>query len=70
MEGPLANVHEARPEEITYSGSAEQLSEVWIAVRASLRQVLERVTLADLAGGELPSDVLELARDPEARLAR
>ena len=37
VEGPLANVHEARPEEITYSGSAEQLSEVWIAVRASLR---------------------------------
>jgi Rrf2 family protein len=70
VEGPLANVHEARPEEITYTGSAEQLSEVWIAVRASLRHVLERVTLADLARGELPSDVLELARDPEARLAR
>jgi hypothetical protein len=43
---------------------------VWIAVRASLRLVLERVTLADLARGELPSDVLDLARDPEARLAR
>jgi Rrf2 family protein len=70
VEGPLANVHESRPEDISYPGSAEQLKEIWIAVRASLRGVLERVTLADVAGGEIPSDVLALARDPEARLTR
>jgi Rrf2 family protein len=70
VEGPLANVHESRPEDVSYPGSAEQLTEIWIAVRASLRAVLERVTLADVAGGEIPADVLELARDPEARLAR
>ena len=70
VEGPLANVHEARPEDLTYPGAAEQLKEVWIAVRANLRAVLERVTLADLAGGDLPKDVLQAARDPEARLAR
>jgi Rrf2 family protein len=70
VEGPLANVHESRPEDVSYPGSAEQLKEVWIAVRASLRQVLERVTLADLARGKLPADVQEMARDPEARLAR
>ena len=70
VEGPLANVHESRPEDVSYPGSAEQLTEIWIAVRASLRAVLERVTLADVAGGDIPRDVLELARDPEARLAR
>jgi Rrf2 family protein len=70
VEGPLANVHESRPEDVVYKGSSEQLSEIWIAVRASLRAVLERVTLADVAGGEIPPDVLQLARDPEARLAR
>jgi Rrf2 family protein len=70
VEGPLANVHESSPEDVSYPGSAEQLKEIWIAVRASLRAVLERVTLADLAAGNLPPDVLELARDPEARLTR
>jgi DNA-binding IscR family transcriptional regulator len=39
---------------------------VWIAVRASLRSVLEQVTLADLVVGPLPPDVVELARQPEA----
>jgi len=70
VEGPLANVHEARPEDLTYPGAAEQLKEVWIAVRANLRAVLEGVTLADLADGHLPKGVLQVARDPEARLAR
>jgi Rrf2 family protein len=70
VEGPLANVHESRPEDVSYPGSAAQLTEIWIAVRASLRLVLERVTLADVARGEIPQDVLDLARDPEARLAR
>jgi DNA-binding IscR family transcriptional regulator len=42
------------------------LREVWIAVRANLRAVLEHVTLADLASGRLPEEVAELARDPEA----
>jgi len=70
VEGPLANVHESRPEDVSYPGAAAPLTEIWIAVRASLRMVLERVTLADVADGEIPADVLELARDPEARLAR
>jgi hypothetical protein len=35
-------------------------------VRASLRAVLEEVTLADVARGELPSAVRELVADPEA----
>ena len=68
VEGPLASVHEARPEEITYPGPAESLQQVWIAVRANLRAVLEAVTLADLAAGVLPDSVKALAADPEAWL--
>ena len=57
VEGPLANVHEARPEEIRYEGPAKPLREVWVAVRANLRAVLESVTVADLARGTLPESV-------------
>ena len=66
VEGPIANVRGVGPETVEYSGSSERLREVWIAVRANLRAVLERVTLADLAAGELPPSVEELARDPDA----
>jgi Rrf2 family protein len=68
VDGPLANVRGLRPESIDYDGAAERLSEVWIAVRASLRAVLEHVTLADLVAGPLPPAVLDLAQAPEARL--
>ena len=54
VEGPIANVQSAPPESIAYRGNAEHLQEVWIAVRANLRAVLEQVTLADLVSGELP----------------
>jgi len=70
VEGPLANVHERLPEDVSYPGAAEQLREVWIAVRANLRAILESVTLADLASGKLPRSVAQAARDPGARLAR
>jgi Rrf2 family protein len=66
VEGPLANVRGVRPDSVTYQGAAEPLRDVWIAVRASLRSVLETVTLADVAVGELPSLVRELVADPEA----
>jgi Rrf2 family protein len=66
VEGPLANVHESRPEELTYTGPAEQLQTVWVAVRANLRGVLESVTIADLAKGQLPRKVKTLAANPEA----
>ncbi len=66
VEGPLANVRGVRPESIEYAGSAEPLREVWVAVRASLRSVLEEVTLADVARSELPSAVRELVANPEA----
>ena len=66
VDGPLANVRGARPETVAYQGVTEALSDVWIAVRASLRSVLEAVTLADVATGRLPARVARLARDPDA----
>lgn len=66
VEGPLANVHESRPEELVYGGNSEALRDVWIAVRASLRSVLEHVTVADLATGRLPAAVTALSRTPDA----
>jgi DNA-binding IscR family transcriptional regulator len=55
---------------VEYAGAAEPLARVWIAVRASLRSVVERVTLADVAGGRLPAPVVKLAEDPEAWVTR
>lgn len=69
-DGPLVSVHGRAPEDVTYDGSAEALQQVWIAVRASLRSVVERVTLADVATGRLPARVAKLAEDPEAWVTR
>jgi Rrf2 family protein len=70
VEGPLVGVRGQRPEEIEYMGSAESLKQVWIAVRANLRNVLETVTVADVAAGSLPKDVMALTRAEEAWEAR
>jgi Rrf2 family protein len=66
VEGPLVGVRGQRPEEIQYAGSAESLQQVWIALRASLRKVLEHVTVADVAAGTLPADVVALTREEQA----
>jgi Rrf2 family protein len=66
VEGPLVGVRGQRPEEIEYVGSAESLQQVWIALRANLRKVLEHVTVADIAAGNLPSDIVALTREDEA----
>jgi Rrf2 family protein len=66
VEGPIAHVQSAPPESIEYRGSAAHLQEVWIAVRANLRAVLEHVSLADLVSGDLPSVVEDLAGTPDA----
>ena len=70
VDGPLASVRGGPPESVAYVGAAEPLTNVWIAVRASLRGVLERVTLADLAADKLPAHVRKLAEDPEAWVTR
>lgn len=66
VDGPLAEVHGHRPETTAYVGAAEHLQEVWVAVRASLRAVLESVTLADVVDGKLPEMVQKLANDPDS----
>jgi Rrf2 family protein len=70
VEGPLANVHEWAPEDTEYPGPAERLRDIWIAVRASIRGVLEQVTLADVCEGSLPDEIEELVRDPDAWVKR
>jgi len=54
IDGPLVTVRDMNFSELEYAGPAEPLREVWMAARASLRNVFENVTLADLASGELP----------------
>ncbi len=70
VEGPLANIHENAPEELHYAGSAEKLRDVWVAVRAALRSVLENATLAEVARGDLPWRIEGVLNDPEAWLKR
>ncbi len=70
VDGPLAAVRGERPEAVAYAGAAAPLQRVWIAVRKNLREVVEHVTLADLASGELPAAVNALAEDPEAWITR
>ena len=66
IDGPLAGVSGQRPETLDFKGKSEPLREVWVAVRASLRSVLEQVTLADVAAGELPASVRALTESPDA----
>jgi Rrf2 family protein len=61
VDGPLANVRDLSLTELSYPGPAEALREVWMAVRGSLREVLENVTVADLAANRLPKSVKALA---------
>ena len=63
VDGPLADVHDESLRDLRYDGPAEALPQVWMAIRGSLRRVLETVTLADLVAGELPPDVADLARE-------
>jgi Rrf2 family protein len=70
VEGPLANIQDQAPEQTKYPGHAERLSEVWVAVRSSLRRVLENVTIADLRDGKIPADILELTKDEGAWVTR
>jgi Rrf2 family protein len=66
VEGPLADVRGEAPEQLDYPGDSEVLRTLWIATRATLRSVLEHVTLADLATGELPDRFRSLTADSDA----
>ena len=65
-DGPLAGVRGVRPEETSYDGTTVHLRELWIAVRASVRRVLDEVSLAELAKGRLPAHVRRLIADNAA----
>ncbi len=66
VDGPLVTVRDERPTALEYAGSAEALLEVWVALRVSVRDVLDRVTLASLVSGELPPSVHDLAARHDA----
>jgi Rrf2 family protein len=70
LEGPLAEVRGLRPEAASYEGAAESLQIVWVAVRASLRSVLEKTTIADIVSGRLPKSIRALTSDPDSWLSR
>jgi Rrf2 family protein len=64
VSGPLATIRGVRPQSVEYNEAAEPLREVWIALRANIRAVLERVTLADLSGPKMPAAIKRMAADP------
>ena len=70
LDGPLAEVRGLRPEAAGYEGPAAGLRDVWIAVRGALREVLEGVSVADLASGQLPPAVTSRTADPDAWRSR
>jgi Rrf2 family protein len=70
VEGPLADVRGQAPENLDYHGGAEPLQDVWIALRANVRAVLEGVTLAHLANEQLPKRIANLAQKDDARFRR
>ncbi len=67
VDGPLAQIRDVSMNELTYDGPAEVLPDVWMAVRSSLRSVLENVSIADLVGGRLPKHVRTLAEKYKER---
>jgi Rrf2 family protein len=70
VDGPIVSISGARPETVSYNDRAVVLQRVWIAARASLRDVLEHTTMADLASGKLPAGVAKRSRDEDAWQAR
>ena len=65
VEGPLASVRGERPEDLEYHGNSEQLRDVWVALRANIRTVLESVTLEDVVERRLPDAVTTIVGHPE-----
>ncbi len=70
VDGPLAEIRGLRAHETTYSGVAQHLPEVWVAVRAALRRVLDETTLSHVLSGRLPPHVRKLIEAPDAWLPR
>lgn len=70
VDGPLALVAQQRPEDVTNTGPARHLGELWVGLRAAIRSVLDHVTIADLLAGDLPDELRALVDEPDAWLPR
>ncbi|ANC32314.1 RrF2 family transcriptional regulator [Isoptericola dokdonensis] len=66
VDGPLVYVRDERPSDLEYTGAALSLLHVWVALRANVRAVLERVTIADVADGTIPAEIRVLLDDSDA----
>jgi Rrf2 family protein len=66
VDGPLAEVRGLRPHETEYGGVATHLPSLWVAVRVSLREVLDETSIEDLRTGDLPDRVRQLLTAPDA----
>lgn len=66
VDGPLVSVRGVRPPDLSYTGPAQALLPLWIALRANVREILDGVSLADVASADLPADVSALAQTPDA----
>ena len=66
VDGPLASVRGEAPEDVAYEGAAQNLRVVWVALRASMRSVVDEVTLEDVVNDRLPAPVRRLTEQPDA----
>jgi Rrf2 family protein len=66
VDGPLASVRGEAPEDVAYNGAAEHLRTVWVALRASMRSVVDEITLEDVVSDRLPARVRRLTEAPDA----
>ncbi|MFD6971075.1 RrF2 family transcriptional regulator [Streptomyces sp. NPDC059979] len=66
VDGPLVSVRGVRPPDLSYTGPAQSLLPLWIALRSNVREILEGVSLADVAAADLPADVSALSDAPDA----
>lgn len=66
VDGPLVSIYGQRPEAVEYDAAAEALQQVWVAARYALRDVLEKVTIADLAAKTLPPEIADKAAIEDA----
>ena len=67
IDGPLASVRDIGLGDLPYSGPTASLTDVWRALRASMRSVLEETSLAEVAAGALPKHVGKLADEYRAQ---
>lgn len=70
VDGRLAEVRGLRPDQTSYTGVAQHLPDVWVAVRGSLRSVLDETSVAQVLSGDLPAHVRRMVDEPDAWLPR